>query len=101
MRTFNSPLEAFMHWENETPNRIFLKQPINGKVITYTFKEAKAEVCKIAYKLKSYNLPERSHVAILSINCAHWLLSDLAIMMAGYVSIPIYPTLNAAFINQI
>ena len=101
MRTFNSPLEAFMHWENETPNRIFLKQPINGKVITYTFKEAKAEVCKIAYKLKSYNLPERSHVAILSINCAHWLLSDLAIMMAGYVSIPIYPTLNAASINQI
>jgi len=101
MTSFNSPLEAFMHWENETPNRIFLKQPVNGKTITYTFKEAKEEVCKIASKLKSYNLPERSHIALLSKNCAHWLLSDLAIMMAGYVSIPIYPSLKAASINQI
>ena len=101
MTAFNSPLEAFMHWENETPNRIFLKQPINGELITYTFKEAKVEVCKIASKLKSYNLPERSHIAILSKNCSHWLLSDLAIMMAGYVSIPIYPTLSADSINQI
>ncbi len=101
MKVFNSPLEAFMHWESETPNRIFLKQPVNGKVISYTFKEAKEAVCKIASKLKSYNLPEHSHIALLSKNCAHWLLSDLAIMMAGYVSIPIYPTLNATSINQI
>ncbi|WP_418603144.1 AMP-binding protein [Hwangdonia sp.] len=101
MTSFNSPLEAFMHWENETPNRIFLKQPIAGNLVTYTFKEAKDEVCKIASKLKSYNLPEGSHVALLSKNCAHWLLSDLAIMMADYVSIPIYPTLNASAIQQI
>ncbi len=101
MTTFNSPLEAFMHWEREMPNRVFLKQYINGKVITYTFNESKEAVCKIASKLKTYNLPERSHIALLSKNCAHWLLSDLAIMMAGYVSIPIYPTLNAASINQI
>lgn len=101
MIEFNSPLSAFLHWESQTPNRIFIKQPINGKLITYTFKEAKDEVCKIASKLKSYNLPERSHVAILSKNCAHWLLSDLAIMMADCVSIPIYPTLNASSINQI
>lgn len=101
MTIFNSPLEAFMHWEKETPNRIFLKQPVNGTIVTYTFREAKETVCKIASKLKSYNLPERSHIALLSKNCAHWLLSDLAIMMAGYVSIPIYPTLNGASINQI
>ncbi|MCF7567819.1 AMP-binding protein [Sabulilitoribacter arenilitoris] len=101
MMRFNSPLEAFLHWESETPNRIFIKQPVNGKLITFTFKEAKDEVCKIASKLKSYNLPKRSHVAILSKNCAHWLLSDLAIMMADCVSIPIYPTLNKSSINQI
>ena len=83
MTAFNSPLEAFMHWENETPNRIFLKQPINGKLVTYTFKEAKDAICKIASKLKSYNLPERSHIAILSKNCAHWIMSDLAIMVAN------------------
>ena len=98
---FNSPLEAFLHWEKETPNRIFLKQPINGKTKTYTFAEAGEEARKIASRIASYNLPQFSHIALLSKNCAHWLLSDLAIMMSGHVSIPIYPTLNATSIGQI
>jgi len=58
MRKFNSPLEAFLHWESETPNRVFLNQPINGKNKTYTFAEAGEEARKVASKLKSYNLPE-------------------------------------------
>ncbi len=42
-----------------------------------------------------------SRVAILSKNCAWWILSDLAIWMAGYVSVPIYPSLRPASIRQI
>jgi len=34
-------------------------------------------------------------VAIIGKNSAHWILADLAIVMAGYVSVPIYPTFNA------
>jgi long-chain acyl-CoA synthetase len=101
MHTFNSPLEAFLHWEKNTPNHVFLKQPINGKFINYTFKEAGDEARRIASHFKILNLKEGSHIALLSKNCAHWVISDLAIMMAGCVSIPIYPTLNADSINQI
>ena len=32
-------------------------------------------------------------IGILSKNCAWWIMSDLAIWMAGYVSVPLYPTL--------
>ena len=35
-----TPLDAFLKWEKETPNQIFLKQPINGKQVSYTFQEA-------------------------------------------------------------
>jgi long-chain acyl-CoA synthetase len=101
MNAFNSPLEAFLYWEAHTPNRIFLNQPINGKKITYTFSEAGEEARKVASKLKSYNLPKRSHVALISNNCAHWIMSDIAIMMADCVSIPIYPSLNAEGVNQV
>ena len=101
MHTFNSPLEAFLHWEKNTPNQVFLKQPTNGKFINYTFKEAGDEARRIASHFKTLNLKEGSHIALLSKNCAHWVISDLAIMMAGCVSIPIYPTLNADSINQI
>ena len=101
MTLFNSPLEAFLYWEETSPNLPFLKQPINGKLRTYTFKEAGHESRKIANALKNFNLPQHSHIALLSKNCAHWIMSDLAIMMAGHVSIPIYPTLNADTINQL
>jgi len=96
-----TPLEAFLNWEKQSPNQIFLKQPINGKQVTYTFQEAGLEVRKIASHLSSLNLPKRSHIALLSKNCAHWLMSDLAIMMADHVSIPIYPTLNDSGVKQV
>lgn len=101
MPLFKSPLEAFLYWETKTPNHIFLIQPVNGKMITYTFSEAGSQARKIAQALRAHNFPDRSHVALLSKNCAHWHMSDLAIMMAGYVSVPIYPTLNAHSIEQI
>ncbi len=55
----------------------------------------------MANAIRSAGLTPGSHVAILSKNCAHWIMADLAIMMAGCVSIPIYPTLSAASIKPI
>jgi long-chain acyl-CoA synthetase len=101
MSDIQTPLDAFLYWEKQAPNQIFLKQPINGKYVTYTYAEAGIEIRKIASVLKSFNFPERSHIALLSKNCAHWCMADIAIMMSGFVSIPIYPTLNASSINQI
>lgn len=101
MSKTQTPLEAFLHWEEHTPDKICYKQNIDGKVITHTFREAGQEARKIASYLASLNLPRRSHIALLSKNCAHWLMSDLAIMMADHVSIPIYPTLNAEAMNQV
>ena len=98
---FSSPLDAFLYWENTSPNHTFLKQPINGKIIEFSFAQVGEEARKIAAHLKSYELPKGSHIALLSKNCAHWVISDLAIMMAGYVSVPVYPTLNAKSIDQI
>jgi long-chain acyl-CoA synthetase len=47
------------------------------------------------------NLPARSNIAILSKNCAHWLMADLAILMAGHVSVPLYANISDTSIRQI
>lgn len=101
MDTFNSPLAAFLYWEKKAPTSIFLKQPINGTIINYTYQSAGEEIRKIASAIKDFNFSERSHIALFSKNCAHWILSDLAIMMSGHISIPIYPTLNAKSVKQL
>lgn len=101
MPNFKTPVEAFLFWESNQPDKLFLNQPLNGQYKTYTYKEAGLEIRKIAQSLKDLNLPKDGKVAILSKNCAHWIMADLAILMAGYVSVPIYPTLLADGIEYI
>lgn len=55
----------------------------------------------MASALKSYGYPEASKIALISKNCAHWIMADLAIMMAGHISVPIYPTLGPDTIKHI
>lgn len=101
MERFNTPLEAFAYWVGTTPNKTFLRQPINRVFKEYTFQEADQEIRKIAAALNGMGLSNGSHVALLSKNCAHWIMGDLAIMMAGCISIPIYATLSADSIHEI
>lgn len=101
MPLFSSPLEAFLHWEKVIPDQTFLIQPINGKLKTYSYKDTGFEIRKIASKLKKMGLEKGSHVAILSKNCAHWMMADLAIMMAELISIPIYTSLTAKAVEQV
>lgn len=101
MEKFNTPLEAFAYWVKTTPDKTFLRQPINRVFKEYTFQEADQEIRKIASALKGMGLSDGSHVALLSKNCAHWIMADIAIMMAGCISIPIYPTLGAESIHEI
>src|SRR5678815_5950037 len=97
----STPLEQFLKWEKENPERIFLRQPINGVWKTWTWAQAGNEAKRIAQGFYSLGLKEGDHIAILSKNCAEWIIADIAIMMAGCVSIPIYPTLSAAAIEPI
>lgn len=97
----SSPLAQFLKWEKEIPQQTFLRQPIKGQWVTWTYQQAGEEIRRAASGLLSQNLPAKSHVALLSKNCAHWVMADLAIMMAGHISIPIYPTLTAPSIQQI
>ena len=96
-----TPLDYFLRWEKEQPNRIFLRQPIAGQWRTWTWAQAGEECRRMAAALAESNLEPGDHVAILSKNCAHWIMADIAIMMAGCVSIPIYPTLTSGTIRNI
>lgn len=96
-----TPLTAFYVWERQTPERTFLRQPVSDDWKTWTYQQAGDEIRRIAAALLALNLPPQSNIAILSKNCAHWIMADLAIMMAGHISVPIYPTLSAGAIGEL
>ncbi|MGP4842603.1 AMP-binding protein [Marinobacter sp. 1Y8] len=90
------PLEMIYRWETAKAEDIYMTQPTGGgQVVDYTWRRAVGEARRMASYLKSLNLPAGSRIGIMSKNCAHWIMSDWAIWMAGHVSVPLYPTLNA------
>lgn len=91
--SLTSIIEHFYKWESETPEKEFLRQPFADKWTVTTYREAGQEARKIASALKAKGLKTGDHVGIYSKNCMHWVLADLAIMMAGMVSVPFYASL--------
>ncbi|MFT4734480.1 MAG: long-chain acyl-CoA synthetase [Algoriphagus sp.] len=94
-------LDYLYHWEKTRPDQVYLKQPFGDVSIDITWSETANQVRRIANFIKSQNLPEKSNIGIVSKNCAEWIISDLAIMMSGHVSVPFYPTLTSDQINQV
>ncbi|HSW13467.1 MAG TPA: AMP-binding protein, partial [Solimonas sp.] len=96
------PLQRIWRWERERANQVFLTQPIGGGAVRdYTWAQAVGEARRIAAFLKAQGYPPGSCIAIMSKNCAHWIMADMAIWMAGHVSVPLYPTLTAASVRQV
>ena len=95
-------LQRLYHWEKAAPDRIALTQPMGpGAVQDFTWGQVADQVRRMAAHLQAQGWEPGSKVAILSKNCAWWLMSDLAIWMAGYVSVPLYPTLAHDTVHQI
>ena len=94
-------LEMFYRFEKGKANQVFLSEPIAGKAMSHTWQQAGVSIRKMAGALSALNLPAGSRIAIIGKNSAHWIMADLAITMAGHVSVPIYPTVTAATLRQI
>jgi long-chain acyl-CoA synthetase len=95
-------LQRLYHWEKTAPTRVALTQPMGqGAVQDLTWAQVGDQVRRMAAHLKSQGWEPGSRVALLSKNCSWWMMTDLAIWMAGYVSVPLYPTLAAETVKQI
>jgi long-subunit acyl-CoA synthetase (AMP-forming) len=86
---------AVARWGEQMPDREFLLQPVGGELRVTTFGEAADQARRMAAALIGLGLEPGDKVAILGKNSAEWVLADLAIAMAGLISVPIYPTANA------
>jgi long-chain acyl-CoA synthetase len=98
----DTQLDSVYRHERDLAERVWLTQPMGGGVVRdLTWREAMAEARRMAEYLRGRDFPPGSRIAILSKNCAWWFLADLAIFMAGHVSVPVYPTLTADTLRQI
>jgi long-chain acyl-CoA synthetase len=82
-------------------HEVWLRQPVDGSVRTWTWSEAAAEIGRFAAALRALDLPAGSAIAISGQNTAHWVMADFAISLAGLVSVGLYPKQAQAHISYI
>src|SRR3546814_9772325 len=91
-----SVLEQFVRWESAFADRTYMTQPgTDGSITNYSWGEVGDQARRMAAHLLSLNLPPKSTIAIVGKNSAHWIIADLAAWMAGFITVPLYPTIGA------
>ena len=78
------------------PDRVYLTQPLGGgRVQDLTWGEVVGSARQMAAYLQSLGLQRGDKVAILSKNCAHFFIAELAVWMGGFTTVAIFPTESA------
>ena len=101
MSTNNKFYFKFYDWEEKFKDKPFLRQPFGDSWEEYTWGETGQLARRLATGLKSLGLKKGSHIGLISKNCREWIIADLAIIMAGYVSVPFFPNLKSTEIKNL
>lgn len=95
-------LDCVYTHEAQRPTHLYLTQPVGqGQVKNYTWADVMDQARRMAAHLQSLNLEPGSKIAILSKNSAHFIMTELAIWMAGHTTVAIFPTETAKVIGYV
>jgi long-chain acyl-CoA synthetase len=83
-------------------DQVLFTQPIGGdRVLEYTWGQTMDQARRMASHLKSFKFAPGFKVAMLSNNCAQFVMAELAIWMAGGTTVAIYPTETAETVRYV
>ena len=92
---FDNLVSMFLTRAGEEGDEPFLWAKREGEWRSISWAEAARQVAALAASLKRFGLEPGDRVALVSENRPEWLISDLAIMAAGCVTVPTYTTNTA------
>ena len=95
------PLERLALWVEKRPDAVWLSQPVNSQWHDFTWAQVDDQARRMATALHALGCAPGDRVALLAKNCAEWIIADLAIMLAGLVSVPLYPLQSAESIDYV
>lgn len=95
-----NPIEKLTEFVQQSPSAICIRQPIKGEWKEYSYQDFYNRAVKMASALNKAGMAGQN-VAILSKNCAHWIISDFAIWMSGGVSVPLLSTYSNETLEKI
>ena len=97
----NTLLFYFLKWEREQPNEPFLKQPLGESYTIYSWADVGRLSRQITASLQQKGFQKGDRIAIYSANCAQWIICDIALLMGGYISVPLYANVSGESLQAI
>jgi len=95
-------LDYVYEHEVRLAEHVWLTQPIGGgAVVDFTWRQVMDEARRMASHLQARGVTRGDRVAILSKNCAHFFIAELAVWMAGGTTVAIFPTETAETIRYV
>ena len=79
--------------ETKLAQHVYLTQPLGaGATRDYTWSQVMNEARRMAAHLRSLGLQPGDRVGMLTKNCAHFFIAELAIWIGGFTTVAIFPT---------
>lgn len=93
--------EIFFETAESHPQKTALLYKKEGVYFPITYKELKEKVLVFSSALQKLGIEKGENVAILSENRPEWVISDLGVMAAGGVVVPLHITLSPKAISNV
>lgn len=87
--------------QTNLPNEVFLRQPFGDTWKEVTFDEAVNEALRLVSGLKASGMQKGDKIGIYSKNCYQWMITEMAIMMGGFITVPFYANLVGDALKEV
>lgn len=89
-------LDRVQDHEVQRADQVYLSQPLGqGMVRDYTWRETLDEARRMAQHLQTQGLEHGARIGLITKNCAHFIMAELAIWLAGGTTVALFPTESA------
>ena len=94
--TYRLILDHVQDHEVQRADQVYLTQPVGqGQVRDYTWRETLDEARRMARHLQSQGFEQGTRIGLITKNCAHFIMAELAIWLAGGTTVALFPTESA------
>ena len=88
---YNVITDYLDHWAEHEPDTVWLRELKESDSSEHTWAECRQQVATVAAALEK-RFGHGTRMLLLSRNCPHWFLADLAIIRSGNVTVPLFTT---------
>lgn len=101
MQNYPTLVDKIYELKSRLPNEVFLRQPYGDNWKEFTYDEVVTEALRLVSAMKASGLKKGDKIGIYSKNCYHWIVSEIAIMLGGFVMVPYYSNLVGDALKEV